>query len=329
MTNKTRLHVCVVHYILTFLGSFTNSDKHPQHPAQPAHTTMLSDSLYSLARSKLHLSTSSKDSTSLHRWVLIKNSIVNSLSSTTPPALPDTHNDSVDEDDDDADEVLNSVEVVNSFMFPDAGKLVSESTTEEAKASEAQWLDSLLETLGDDDDDDFNVDSEHNVSTLPADDDEFPLYSPIVSPMSSSDDLPSDSYYPTSPISVPYPPYHPPLIHAYDFTTFEPLEPLISSFSAPYEDPLPYHNLDDLEDVPDAIEDTSDDESDAPTTPSLGRSSSSLTLDPASVPLPAERSRLRHSDPRVYIDGDDQYFCFEFDPLPFPDEHLTTSYNQC
>ena len=288
---------------------------------------MTSDSLYSLARSKLHLSTSSKDSCNLHRWVLIKNSIVNSLASTPPPVLPQLHNDE-DDDDDDADEVLHSVEVVDSFMFPDAGKLVSESVTEEAMASEAQWLDSLLETLGDDDDDEFN-----NVSTLPADDDEFPLYSPIVSPMSSSDDLPSQSsYYPTSSVSVPYPPYHPPLIHAYHFdTTFEPLEHFVSSFSAPYEDPLPYHDLDDLEDVPDTIEDTSDDESDAPTTPSLGRSSSSLTSDPASVPLPpAERSsRLRHSDPRVYIDVVDHYFCFEIDPLPFPDEHLTTSYNQC
>lgn len=188
---------------------------------------MLSDSLYSLARSKLHLSTSSKDSCSLHRWVLIKNSIVNSLSSTPPPALPDTHNDSVDEDEDDADEVLDSVEVVDSFMFPDAGKLVSESTTEEAKVSEAQWLDSLLETLADDDDDDFSVDSEHHISTLPADDDEFPLYSP----MSSSDDLPNhSSYYPTSSVQypVPYPPYHPPPTHAYHFdTTFE---PLVSSF---------------------------------------------------------------------------------------------------
>jgi hypothetical protein len=265
----------------------------------------------------------------LHRWVLIKNSIVNSLSSTPPPALPDTHN---EDDDDDADEVLDSVEVVDSFMFPDAGNLVNESTTEEAMASEAQWLDSLLQTLGDDDDD-FSVDS--NISTLPADDDEFPLYSPIVSPMSSSDDLPfQSSYYPTSSISVPYPPYHPPLIHAYHFdTTFEPLEPLVPSFSEPYEVPLPYQDLDDLEDMPEAIEDTSDDDSDAPTTPSLGRSSSSLILDPAAVPLPtAERSsRLRHSDPRVYIDVDDPYLCFEFDPLPFPDEHLTTSYNhhQC
>ena len=296
---------------------------------------MLSESLYSLARSKLHLSTSSKDGSNLHRWVLIKNSIVNSLSSTLPPALPDTHNDPVDEDDEDeADEVLDSVEVVDSFMFPDAGKLVSESSTEEAKASEAQWLDSLLETLGDDDDDDFSVDSEHHMSILPADDDEFPLYNPVVSPMSSSDDLPNhSSYYPTAPISVPYPvpypPYHPPLSHAYHFdTTFE---PLVSSFSSPYEDPLPYQDLDDLEDlpVPDAIEDTSDDESDAATTPSLGNSSPSLNLDPASVPLPAERiSRLRHSDPRVYIDADDPYFSFEIDPLPFPEDPLTTSYNR-
>jgi len=262
----------------------------------------------------------------LHRWVLLKNSIVNTLSSSAPQLH--THHDSVDEDEDDADEVLHSVEVVDSFMFPDAGKLVSESTTEEAKASEAQWLDSLLETLGDDDDDDFSVDSEHHISTLPADDDEFPLYRPTVSPMSSSADLPNrSSYYPSS-ISVqypvPYPPYHPPLIHAYHF------EPLVSSFSPPSEDPLPYHDLDDLEDlpVPDAIEDTSDDESDAPTTPSLGRSSSSLTLvDPASVPLPAERnSRLR---PRVYIDMDDPYLCFELDPLPFPDEQLTTNRYQC
>lgn len=285
------------------------------------------DSLHSLARSKLHLSTSSKDSSSLHRWVLIKNSIVNS---TPRPVLPDKHN---DEDDDD-DEVLDSVD---SFMFPDAGKLVSESTSEEAMASEVQWLDSLLQTLGDDDDDDdLNIDLEQNVSTLPTDEDEFPLYSPVVSPMSSSDDLPSQSYFPTSPISVsypvPYPPHHPPLIHAYHFdTTFEPLEPLVSSFSAPYEDPLPYHDLDDMEDVPEAIEDTSDDESDALTTPSLGRSSSSLTLDPASVPLPpaGRSSRLRHSNPRVYIDVDDHYFCFEMDPLPFPDEHLATSYDQC
>jgi len=260
----------------------------------------------------------------LHRWVLLKNSIVNSLSSTPPPALPVTHNDSVDEDDDDeADEVLDSVEVVDSFMFPDAGKLVSEST-EEAKASEAQWLDSLLQTLGDDDDDDF--DSEQNISSLPTDEDEFPLYSPILSPMSSSDGLSShSSFYSTSisvPYPVPYPPHHP-LSHAYHFdATFE---PLVSSFSAPYENPLPYHDLDHLEDMPEAIEDTSDDDSDAPTTPSLGRSSSSLT----SVPLSVEGSSgLRHCDPRVYIDVDNRYFCFEIDPLPFP---LSTSYDhfQC
>jgi len=168
---------------------------------------------------------------------------------------------------------------------------------------------------------------------LPADEDEFPLYSPLASPVSPSSDLDNHSSCYSSTISVqypvPYPPYHPPPpIHAYHFvdSTFDP------SFSTPCENPLPYHDLDDLEDlpVPDAIEDTSDDESDAPTTPSLGRSSSSITfVDPASVPLPTERSsRLRHSDPRVYIDVDDPYFSFEIDPLPFPDEQFTTPYNR-
>ncbi|KAF8162901.1 hypothetical protein B0H34DRAFT_794663 [Crassisporium funariophilum] len=295
-------------------------------------------SLSSLTRSKLHLSNSSKDSYSLHRWVLLKNSIIHSPSltdSALPTTLPDINpayplDD--ENDDDDTEEVIGSVEV-DSFMFPDAGKLVGVSNTAGARSSEAQWLDSLLETLGDDDDDDYSVDSDHHISALPVDDDEFPLYSPMVSPMSSSDDLPSQPSYYSSSISVsypvPYPPFHPPLIHAYHFDSS--FDPLVSSVSAPYEDPLPYHHMDDLEDlpVPDAIEDTSDDESDALTTPSLGRSSSSLSLiDAASIPLPAERSRLRHASPRVYVDSDDSYFySFELDPLPFPEEHRTTSYN--
>ena len=79
--------------------------------------------------------------------------------------------------------------------------------------------------------------------------------------MSLSDDLPSDSHYPTSSISVPYPPYHPPLIHACDFdSTFEHLEPLISYFSAPHKHPLFYDNLDDMLDT---IEDVLDDGSNA------------------------------------------------------------------
>jgi hypothetical protein len=86
--------------------------------------------------------------------------------------------------------------------------------------------------------------------------------------------------------------------------------------------------MDDVEDlaVPDAIEDTSDDESDVISTPSLIRSSSHLSLvDPASVPLPAERRR--RPELHIYIDTDDSYYHpFELDPLPFRDDRLT-SYN--
>ncbi|PPQ68931.1 hypothetical protein CVT25_009025 [Psilocybe cyanescens] len=297
-----------------------------------------SSALSLLTRSKLHLSTSSKDSCSLHRWVLLKNSILSSPALTTSTLLA-TQSDANSvypgddgEEDDDPEEVLGSMET-DSFMFPDAGQLVPASTSSGGKGAEAQWLDSLLEELGDDDDeDDFTVDSDNNHSAIPVDDDEFPLYSPLGSPMSSSDDLPNQpAYYPPS-ISVsypvPYPPYQSSLIHAYHFDSH--FDPLIPSVSAAYEDPLPYYDT-DVEDlpVPDAIEDTSDDESDAPTTPSLGMSSSSLSLvDAASIPLPPERSRLRHSSPRVYVGSNDSYFYpFEFDPLPFPDEHVHTSYN--
>ncbi|KAF9476334.1 hypothetical protein BDN70DRAFT_882583 [Pholiota conissans] len=293
---------------------------------------MSSDSLSSLTRNKLHLSVSRQDSNSLHRWVLLKNSILNSPSeahstfTTTQPEVSSAYPHEDGDEDDDAEEVLGLAET-DSFMFPDAGQLVRVPTTSGTASSEAQWLDSLLETLGDDDDDDdFISDSDHQNSILPVDDDEFQLYSPIGSPSSSSDDLPHQSaYYPSS-ISVPYPVPYPPLIHAYHFDSN--LDSLVSSVSPPYDHPFPYHDIEDLQ-VPDAIEDTSDDESDAPTTPSLGRSSSSLSLvDAASIPLPAERSRLRNASPRVYVDSNDSYFYpFEFDPLPFPDEQLHTSYN--
>jgi len=299
------------------------------------HTKQPMSDLSSLARSKLHLSIS-KD-VSLHRWVLLKNSILHSPSVTdntasyTQPELTSAYPIDDGEEEDDAEEVLSSVES-DAFMFPDAGKLVGSSLTSESRSSEAQWLDSLLETLGDDDDDDdFRVDSEslhhhpHDLATLAVDDDEFPLYSPLVSPMSSSDDLPNQPAFYSSSISVPYPvpypAYQPPLLHAYHFDSISP---------SSYEAPLPYHDLDDLDlPVPDAIEDTSDDESDVPTTPSLGHSSSSLSLvDSTSIPHLQERSRLRDSSPRVYVDSDDSYFySFEVDPLPFPDEHLNTSYN--
>ncbi|KAH9484030.1 hypothetical protein JR316_0003509 [Psilocybe cubensis] len=297
-----------------------------------------SSALSLLTRSKLHLSTSGRDSCSLHRWVLLKNSIVSSPALTTSTLLAtqsDIHSayPTDDSEDDESEEVLGSMET-DAFMFPDAGQLVPSSASSGIRGAEAQWLDSLLEELGDDEDDDeFAVDSDTHSATITVEDDEFPLYSPLGSPMSSSDDLPNQpAYYPPSisvPYPVPYPPYQSSLIHAYHFDSH--FDPLIPSVSAPYEDPLPYYDTHDIEDlpVPDAIEDTSDDESDAPTTPSIGMSSSSLSLvDAASIPLPPERSRLRYSSPRVYVDSNDSYFHpFEFDPLPFPDEHVHTSYN--
>lgn len=260
-----------------------------------------SSNLFTLARSKLNLSVESKDSFSLHRWVLLKNSVIQSLprvASSSAPAPPTTSSEE-DYAEDEAD----------SFMFPDAGKLV-EGPSSEVNASEAAWLDSLLETLSEDDDDDLSADADVHISVVPVDDDEDLAQSPPISPMSSSDDLINQCYYP---YLVPYPPFSPPLVCSY--------HPLASS--PPYVDPLPYCDLDDLEDfppMPDAIEDTSDDESEAPPTP--GQSLSSLSLDPASIPLPTEHSRLRHSTPHIYTDteDDDEYF-YPFDPLPFPNNH--------
>ncbi|KAJ7905329.1 hypothetical protein B0H14DRAFT_2327268 [Mycena olivaceomarginata] len=266
------------------------------------HMSSQSSNLFSLARSKLNLSGESKDSFSLHRWVLLKNSIIQSLplvSTSSPSRAPSSS------DEDEAEEEAEA----DSFMFPDAGKLV-EGPSVEVNASEAAWLDSLLETLGEDDDDDFSADV--NVSVVPVDDDEDLSQSPPISPSSSSDDLTTQSYYP---YLVPYPPFSPPI--SYHFNS-----PLASS-PPPYADPLPYSfsDLDDTDDfppVPDAIEDTSDDESDTPPTP--GQSLSSLSLDPASIPLPTEHSRLRHSTPHIYTDTEDEFF-YPFDPLPFPDSN--------
>jgi hypothetical protein len=252
---------------------------------------------------------------------LLKNSIIQSSPATATVAVTD-HPDPVysfanGEDDGPEEEV--SSEEGDSFMFPDAGKLVGSHTTG-VNSSEAAWLDSLLEILGDEDEDEFTVDS--HASIIPVDDDDDQLiFSPMVSPMSSSDDLPNQSSYPTTvsyTYPVPYPPFHPPLMSSYDSS--------LSSLPPPYEDPLPYQDFDDLENlsVPDAIEDTSDDESDAPLTPSTN------SIDATSVPLPAERSRLRTVTPHIFVGGDDSYF-HPFDPLPFPDDfHYTyNAYQEC
>lgn len=261
----------------------------------------MSSSLFSLARSKLHVSVGDggRDNRSLYRWVLLKNSVLTSIVDSaqpfTPPPSPVEPDARPIDGEDDSE----------GFMFPDAGQVLHNSAAH-TRASEAEWLDTLLQSLGDDDDDDdYALDS----SATPSEDedDSSLLYSPLNSPMSSSDDLASSSaFFQPHPYPIVYPPYRPP--------------PPMAMWDT---DALPYYDADDIEEppVPEAIEDTSDDESDAPATPSLGRSNEAFpgltgVVDPASIPLPPDRSGLRHVVPRVYI-HDTTFNHFDPEPLPF------------
>jgi len=276
--------------------------------------------LYTMARSKLH----SAMNGSLHRFVLLKNSMfppppapVSSVATTSTFSnhlyIP---SDDVDSEDDSEEEEL------DSFMFPDASALVGADT------SEAKWLDSLLESL-DSGEDECASDAHVRVSVMPVEDDEDSSLSPLPSPTLSSEDFHQHTYFSPPiavPYPVPYPPFHPPLVRPFV------LGPIIESPLSPpvTYDALPYYDTDELDDlsVPEAIEDTSDDESDALSTPELGRSSVLELVDPASVPLPGQRGIQRRSQPLVYIHTPDSYLDrYALDPLPFPDEDHSTSYN--
>jgi hypothetical protein len=273
-------------------------------------------SLSTMARSKLNLSVSGRDSSSLHRWVLLKNSIVRSTTQPAPPAITTASatsgstlncrdQPSPTQDDEEAD----------SFLFPDADKLVDNSSSLSADSSEAAWLDSLLESLDDED----------TGPVAPEDEDSLSIHIP--SPMSSSDDLADSLYYSPAapcvysyPYPVPYPPFHPPLIRSYEHEEDDcsddedPLRDMLF-------DTLPYHEQKDVDDlsVPDAIEDDSDDDSDIPPTPMLTDSTgSSISVDPTSVPLPSEEHNHRL---QVYIPSQDGLYN-SFDLLPFSDHML-------
>jgi len=283
-------------------------------------------------RSKLFESVNNKDHCSLHRWVLLKNSILSSsyFQDTSVSEYPDATPNSIEDPDEEEEqeEEIGSI-VVDTFMFPDAGNFLSSHSTD-VHDSEAQWLDSLLETLAEDEDDDYPSDSEIHPSVSPADEDDYHLLSPALSPLSSSDDLHQSRFY-SSPVSVPY---------ANRFTSFDsPLHrgypiasaPLISasSFSSTFEDALPYRDTDDIEEssVPDAIEDVSDDESDTISTPSSGRSITSLSLDSSTgASSPIEHSRLRHPSPRGFTNKN--LNPFELDPLPFAEEPLHHAFHR-
>ena len=314
---------------------------------------MSNDTLSSLTKSKLSL-----NSLSLHRWVLLKNSIQHHHHPTEPTPI-----------DDDDEPVAKAAAVVvaaaaaatvaaqaeaeaqaAAFMFPDAGRFLGAN---DAQMREAQWLDELLESLGeeDDDEDEESSDDDEDRPSLNAVEDDVD-YTPLVSPVSSLDDLSNSTHH--------HHHHHP--HYNYSFQ----------------DDALPYYDAEEEEDytmasVPDAIDDTSDDEtcSDAPTTPSLGRSSNSFMLPPhpppGGHPHPLSETRTHHDShphsrptpppttttttttstmtrprhhPRVYaVDDSDSpihnsYFYsrqtidepWPVDPLPFP---LTHAYQQC
>jgi len=215
-----------------------------------------------------------------------------------------------------------------AFLFPDPDALSYDFTpsspppSPKSDASEAQWLDSLLESFSDEDEGEEPISTRRSVSD---DDQEYLFTSPS---LASSEDLTHHSpYYESPPISVPYPIPYPPLFHPPLIRLEEPL----SRITPLREAERPYYDVDELDDlsVPEAIEDTSDDESDSLTTPCRSATSfvnPSVGIDPASVPLPPD---IR---PRVYINTDAAYlYRFELDPLPFANdghEYTHTVYHQ-
>lgn len=270
--------------------------------------------LVSVARSKLNSSpgSGSRDNLSLHRWVLLKNSIIRDDVLTIAPApspvsdspAPDVEFDEDEEVDFDWDEGM------FAFLFPDPGDAVA--SHDDGSVSEAQWLDSLLEKLADNEDDDSEPDYSVKVTIHPVEDDEG---------SSSGCSSPSSSYSDSliSPIAVPYPvpypPIHPPLVDSF---TFDSQPNYCFSCLPSNRDILTYHDLDDsLSSVPDAIEDTSDDESESPSTPFSDSRTSVAFVDPASIPLPRDQPA-----PIIY-NASDEFFGFEVDPPTYPDSNST------
>ena len=117
------------------------------------------------------------------------------------------------------------------------------------------------------------------------------------------------------PCPVPYPVCRPPFVRPFDLECRDFCYPshLVRPYASPYDD------LDAEEEtasVPDAIEDTSDDETDRDSlsTP-YSRSHSSLNLiDPALVPLPREAP-----EPHIYSASYDDFRGFEAEELPYHD----------
>jgi hypothetical protein len=273
--------------------------------------------LSALARAKMHAVFGGKgakeDNTSLHRWVLLKNSLVASQHSISSCSVSISEScTSCTEVDEEVDSREGEEDV---FLFPlldDAGEAPKPTGS---SPSESAWLDSLLETLGDD-----------------SDEDDYSPCTPPASPVSSSDDLVTasvassfarnDTPARSPPFGIPYPVPYPPLfsltsavepaspvpspVHVYAAYPPPPYPPVVVevhvSGSGVLVDPA------DLP-VPDAIDDLSDDESDV-----------TAPLTPSSVPrLPALVEAHRATPPRIYVPPTVGYF---FDPLPFAEQEI-------
>jgi len=231
-------------------------------------------SYVSMARAKLHSSAAhgAKDDIGLCRWVLLKNSLTNAMGRSTDPVShkpsvvspPSTEDIVIQHDSSNDDEA-------DVFLFPD-GDVFAESfgveaehadinnthNDHDAEGSEAQWFDSLWESLIEDNDDNLHI------SPDPEDEEEE-------SDLMSLLDLPSDSSLTSSVTS-------PEMIH------LPPSPPLIAVSFTPHSDPynlLTYSDTsvtDDLDPLapPDSTEDSSSDtDSEPPHTP-FTRSTSSL-----------------------------------------------------
>ncbi|KAF8270363.1 hypothetical protein EI94DRAFT_1770905 [Lactarius quietus] len=289
-------------------------------------------SLSQVTRSKLSLviGGGAKDSCSLHRWVLLKNSITrsqpNSAISCSPtnPSDPPYHSDAGDED----EEVCCDVEH-DSFIYPDARKLLDTPSTVNADSSEKQWFDSLMESLEVNESDDVNEPVTLLHVADDEDEDDLPPLTPSGSPMSSTDDL-SHPVYNNTPISMPYPVVYPPYSPPPLLSPLE-LQPLDSSYPyPPFNVALPYNAEDDMDDlpVPDTVEDTSDDESDGLSAPTPATRSPTLSLVDTNMSARSSERARRYAVPQVYVSADESYFhhSLELDPLPFPNVSTNTSH---
>jgi hypothetical protein len=290
-------------------------------------------SLSQVTRSKLSsvIGGGAKDSCSLHRWVLLKNSITRFLPNSTVSCSPKntsevipTYNSDVGDED---EEVCFEVEH-DSFIYPDARKLLDSPCSVNDESSESQWFDSLLESLEHED----SADPNEPIALLHVgdddDEDDLSLLTPSASPMSSTDDL-GHPVYNNTPISMPYPvvypPYNPSLLSHLEL---QPLNTSLDSGYPPFNVALPYYAEDDIDDlpVPDTVEDLSDDESDALSTPTTDARLPSISLVDTSA-MSSERARY-HVDPQVYVNANDPYLhrTLELDPLPFPHDTVTSSH---